>query len=219
MKLGYASSQLEKTLTDPEMEAGNIVYTLERLHSFYYLKSSNHSVEHVGNCVRQLLAFLEDRVTAAYNNLASFVAEPPNLQLVHTLTWFFLHRQYTCLEICQYTVPVLNYIVAENVKPGYVDNKWLKDTVQRIKDQCKNIVVDVHRAAEHLKAKFVRPSAVQECEDLTLARTDAQEPGDEIGYNIREEFGDRINMTKVLKDLHASWIDGLDGVLRTKGAY
>lgn len=214
-----ASAHLGKTLTKSESGAGNVIHSLEQLHSAYYLKSSEYLHDNVAKGIREMLKFLDITIATAYNNLASFVEqsedEPP--LDIHPTEGVF-HRQYMCLEIAQFTVPVMKYIVAENAKLAYVHQEWLIHTVQRIKDRCKDITVDIHRAAKDLKARLSCPNAIRDLEEKVLTRTKAKEAEDVVAYDIQRKFKDRLNVTKVLNDLHASWIDGLDGVIRTKGA-
>lgn len=115
-----------------------------------------------------------------------------------------LHTKYCMLEICQF---VRKFVTV--IEKADRSEFWMKKMVGDLQAGCERIATNVRQSAVDLRADV-------EKEDFVSELYQKCGEGDEIGDELRSLFVDTDFLhNQVIRTLQKSWIDALEGVIKT----
>ena len=115
-----------------------------------------------------------------------------------------LHTRYCMLDICQL---VREFVTA--VQKADRSEFWMKKVLADLQASCKKMATNVWKSAVDLHADVEKEGFVND-----LYQGCGKE--DEIGISLRDLHGDPVILRDFLSMLQKSWVDALEGVIKTK---
>lgn len=206
--------------TDAEYTIGVVLTILHELYTVFYQKPPPMEAKPVDAWLRNAVESLEMYIPTGSRTLESNIEVGMNAsaRLGESLKiplWSYFHSLYIYLELCKYLSPILDYVLAENRKCKYVDASWLGSKIVKIREEGKKLSANVRLSATDLRDKLRGPAVLQEITRELLRDTNKDESEDAIGTKLRF-LGNESTM--ICKNMQESWIEALDGVIRTKVA-
>lgn len=204
--------------TAAEHGTANVVMVLLRLHNLYVLPKYEKvaAAEFISQALESLGIWLTKSNEALSSSLASgkyaSISLAPDLQIP---IWSLYHELYSHLEQCIFINAVLKYLLTENKKQPIVDHKRLNLDVKALQSECTNLSGNVSRAASAVRDKLRDPTFLQRLTKAALGHSEEGADEDPIAKGLRR-MGDQSEMRDICQSLKNSWIDGLEGVIRTK---
>lgn len=224
-KIGLAvmkqnSSSEPHAFTDAEYTIGVVLAILQELYTVFYEKPPPMEAESVDAWLRIAVEKLETYIPTGSQTLESNRESGMNASarlgdILKIPLWSYFHSMYTYLELCKYLAPLLDYIIAENRRCKLVDTAWLGSKLAKIREEGKKLSTNVRLSVTDLQDKLRGPAVLQEITREVLGDSKKDESEDVIGMELRSLGNESIEMCK---DLQESWIEALDGVIRTKVA-
>ena len=158
---------------------------------------------------------LENWIFKSSENLSSIFESSSNAStaLIPGLSipiWNYFHTLYMHLELCQFVMPAMDYIIRENRKRPLIELQWLDSRTARLREACTRLSVTVRRLATELQDKLHEDTTTDKLMQAVLGSS-SDVVGQGLGNNI-----ERSDMEQLCKYLQESWIEGLEGVIRTK---
>lgn len=206
--------------TDAEYTIGVVLTILHELYTVFYQKPPPMEAKPVDAWLRNAVENLEMYIPTGSRTLESNMEAGMNAsaRLGESLKiplWSYFHSLYTYLELCKYLKPILDYVLAENRKCKYVDVSWLGSKLVNFREEGKKLSANVRLSVKDLQDKLRGPAVLQEITREVIRDTNKDETEDEIGTELRFLGNDS---TTICKSIQESWIEALDGVIRTKVA-
>lgn len=184
------------------------------LRSIYSVKDS-HEKGAQDVFIQDLLDSIEEWLVKCSKGLASNDVSENLSSGLSTLSWSLFHDLFTHLEMCKFIIPTMEYAVSENKKSSRVGQVWLTDRVEVIRKECFELADAVYQMAKKVQDKILDQATLRELEGVALGGLDKVEDEDAVASELRK-LGDYAEMKQTCRNIRDSWIDGLEGVVRTK---
>lgn len=215
-----SSSSEPHAFTDAEYTIGVVLAIFHELYTVFYQKPPPVEAEPVDAWLRVALENLEMYIPTGSQTLESNMEAGMNAsaRLGDSLKiplWSYFHSMYTYLELCRYLAPLLDYVLAENRKCKHVDAAWLGSKLAKLREEGKKLSTNVRLSVTDLRDKLRGPAVLQEITREVLGDTNKDRSEDVIGMELRS-LGNESSV--MCKNIQESWIEALDGVIRTKVA-
>lgn len=206
--------------TDAEYTIGVVLTILHELYTVFHQKPPPMEAKPVDAWLRIAVENLEMYIPTGSRTLESNMEAGMNAsaRLGESLKiplWSYFHSLYTYLELCKYLTPILDYVLAENRKCKYVDASWLGSKLVKVLEEGKKLSANVCLSATDLRDRLRGPAVLQEITQELLRDINKDKSEDSIGTELRF-LGNES--TLICKNMQESWIEALDGVIRTKVA-
>lgn len=209
------------SMTTPEHSTVNFVIVLHELWDVYRLEADfgkqdaekriRAQFELIGNWIAKSSEELVTQIESGHN------ASMPLTPDLDVPLWSFFHALFSLLDTCKFVAPTMEYVLTENKKRAYVDPTWLANQIKFVREQCTKLSRNVLHAATDLRDNLREGAALQEINVAVLGQVEDSGNEHEIAKQLRE-LGDNPALEKTCQEIRDSWIDGLDGVIRTKVA-
>ena len=215
LSMKEASGSEHNPSTSDELGVGNIIHVLEELFTVFFVKPQDYKIESVGNFVTGMIQTLEDWMTASAKNLTSNLESGLNVSARLKLgmaipLWSYYHTLYLHLELCLFMIPTLDYVLCENRKMAYVDIGLLETTIGRLKEAYTKLYKDVRRFTNDMRDSLRGESISDQLLEEILG------PSTDVASKSLQDLMPRAEVKAICVNLQQSWIEGLDGVMRTK---
>jgi len=201
-------------LTGQEHAITQIVSALCALHSLYS-QGDQYEREAGGVYVQTLFEYIEDWLAKSSERLASSKAPMILAPDLNVPLWSLFHDLFTHLEMCKFVIPTLEYAVGENKKQSRVGQVWLVDRVETLRKECNKLADSISRLANQMRDKLREQATLQQIEEVVLGGLDETEDQDVVASELRS-LGDYSELKRICQSIGDSWIDALEGVIRTK---
>ncbi len=209
-----ASSKGEPdALTGQEHAIAQIVTALSALHSLYSSKDQ-YQKEAGGVFIQQLFEYIEDWLTKSSERLASSKAPMILASDLNVPLWSVFHDLFTHLEMCKFVIPTLEYAVNGNKKQSRVGQIWLVDRAEALRNKCTKLAGTVSRMATKMRDKLREQATLHQIEEVVLGALDETDGRDVVASELRK-LGDYKDLQRICQAIGDSWVDGLEGVIRT----
>lgn len=201
-------------LTRQEQATAYLVSGLESLYTLYSQKLRYE--KEAGNLfIQELFENIEKWLAESCEGLVLVTAPLALTPDLSVPLWSLFHDLFIHLDLCKFIIPTLEFAVSENKKQARVGHVWLVDRVEALRKECTKLGESVSRAANKLRDKLNDHTTPQQIEEVVLGGLDKTEDQDVIAGELRD-LGDYVELRKMCQDIRDSWIDGLEGVIRTK---
>lgn len=218
---------LPDSCTQGERAINPVVLLLYDLYGFHNPKRRTKPPPNdTGNYIKEILERLEKWLTLTVEDMETKMKTCDNasakltedLRIPH---WSYYHTRYTYLELCKLVTATLNYVLTENRKQAENQKKesqpfaplyLMEQKISKILNECKKITTMIHRSAGELRERLRGPTTLPKFRQAVVGRVDDAE--DSIGFEL-EKFNIAEAMTRVCKDIQGSWVEGLEGIIRT----
>lgn len=206
--------------TDAEYTIGVVLAILHELYTVFHQKPPPMEAEPVGAWLRNAVDNLEMYIPTGSQTLESNMEAGMNAsarmgESLKIPLWSYFHSMYSYLELCKFLTPLLDYVLAENRKCKHVDATWLGSKLANIREEGKRLSANVRLSVTDLRDKLRGRSVLQELTQEVIRDTIKDKSEDVIGTELRLLGNDS---TVICKNIQESWIEALDGVIRTKVA-
>ncbi|MCJ1276263.1 hypothetical protein MMC21_004068 [Puttea exsequens] len=212
---------VDEVFTSAEWTVIQVVYPLSELHRIYLEKSGGeHGQKGANRFIREIFKVIANRFEEGRNYLSAYISNErdgcsPLTDNLHTPHWEYFHAVFSNLELYKLTLAVFNFVVAENQKQGkeaFVDPKWMENEVSQYMDACNFMTTACHQSAGRLRSTLTGDIALRGLQEAVLGA--AGDTKDAVAHELRA-FDNIPAMVKICEDIQASWIDALDGIIRT----
>ena len=207
-----------RSFTDAEYTIGVVLTILYELYTVFHQKPPPTEAKPVDAWLRNAVENLEIYIPTGSRTLESNMEAGMNAsaRLGESLKiplWSYFHSLYTYLELCKFLTPILDYVLAENRKCKHVDASWLGSKVVIFREEGRKLSANVRLSAKDLRDKLRGPAVLQEITREVIKDTNKDKSKDVIGTEIHL-LGNES--TGICKNIQESWIEALDGVIRTR---
>ena len=209
------------SFTTAEHIIANVVSVLISLHNLYSLPRQHEktAVAHfVNQALEDLGAWLikcKEIVTWSIDSgICDCLPLAPDLAIP---SWNLYHNYYAHLEQCMFIRATLKFVLSENKKEPIIDQQKLAVDVKEVLDRCMNLSSAVSRAAL-LVLKNIQSEAFLHGLRKAATRSLDDSTDENLVVEELESLSRGPVKEKVMRNLRDSWVEGLEGVLRTKFA-
>ena len=217
-KLNRIEQITEKTeLTFAESQAEDLAYAI----ALAFLRNTSLT----SNEDKKAQGELDDAITAmeGWHLVASqsFASENDSpiqnaMALTGTLTipdWLFFHDCYIALEMCDLTLAACGCMKRCNRVTKFLDIGSRHLQLDNIADLARGTMEKLQKAALEQRNRLQAKGTVEELVEVVFKQSEENE--DDIGRELKGIVGEKW-MKTIAEDLRESWIDNLEGVLRTR---
>ncbi|CAD6577882.1 MAG: hypothetical protein ASARMPREDX12_008547 [Alectoria sarmentosa] len=206
-----------RSFTDAEYTIGVVLTILYELYTVFHQKPPPMEAKPVDAWLRNAVENLEIYIPTGSRTLESNMEAGMNAsallgESLKIPLWSYFHSLYTYLELCKFLTPILDYVLAENRKCKHVDASWLGSKVVIFREEGRKLSANVRLSATDLRDKLRGPVVLQEITREVIRDTNNKSK-DVIGTELHL-LGNES--TKICKNIQESWIEALDGVIRTR---
>lgn len=204
--------------TEAEYTIGTVLKIFHELHTIFFSKQPLMGPEPVDAYICNIVESLERYVSIGSRTLESNMQNGMNAsallgESLQIPMWSYFHSMYSYLELWKFLAPLLDYVLAENRKCKYVDATWLSSKAAILREEGKKLSASVRLSATELSDKLRGPAVLQQFTREVIRNTEKDDVEDVIGTEL-DLLGNEC--IEVCKDLQESWIEALDGIIRTK---
>lgn len=213
-QLRVESRNEPEPFTSEETEALNLIFVIDQIFMIYYEDPKKFEPHLVSDFIRNFIECLEKWIRKSIEILTSITKIGMNAGTeLHPgfaiPLWSVFHGLFLHLEICQFLVKAMPQIIELNKTKEKVSNDWLSDNFATIREHCNQLAQRVYESATDLRSR-VRESAFPSMLIEEILHNDS------IGKELDALDVSLGTVDKICKTWQDSWIDALDGVLRTK---
>ncbi len=222
-----AESQKSETnsLTGVEREAHEIVDMLRALCVIYHLKPEKTSRgEDPGEGIDGILQNLQKWQSATARAWIDTCTVQKTFGFssfteTRDLNWEYFHKIFVLLDLFRLILQTLDYAVAENRKRAVLDQHQLDESSKHMRKSIADLWTSIHEATSKVRDQLRQPGAAAKMVEVAFDDDDnddgRSQNGNAVGLELRALIG-VPRLEEIAADMCSSWIDGLDGILRTK---
>ena len=207
------------SFTTAEKATANIAKVITQLYSLY-MRPNRSQEKAAQDIVGQSLEGLYAWLVQCSENLTSSTAsgEFASILIAPTLTtplWSLYHELFSYIEQCRFIRAAVEYILAENKKLTYVNQKSLSDQMEALRSACTELENSVRTSASAVQQRLRIPSFVHQLTETVLGNS--KEDSDEATViKAIKNLGNQLEMERTCHDLKDSWVEGLGAVVLAK---
>lgn len=205
------------SMTKVEREADRIVNMLRSLCAIYSQKlhEPDHSpAESIASIFHELQKWLSATNQAWHNiRVAQKQSSIINMMEMRLLNWEYFHNIFVLMDLFRFVLLTIGYVEIENRNNNAaLPQPRLDELAKPIKNTIAEIWKSMHECASQLRDRLNASSAPRRMVEVAFLETD-----DSIGQELRDVIG-RENLEGRVRDLCASWVEALEGILKVKMA-
>lgn len=129
-----------------------------------------------------------------------------------SLSWDYFHSIFTLLDTFQLTIQTLDYVLVENSNLAITEQAHLEAVSNDVKDKIRRTWARIHNLVSALLYKLRMPGTAAKMVENTIDRDESL-----IGCDLKALIG-MPGLEEIAANICSSWIEGLEGIMRTKPA-
>lgn len=127
-----------------------------------------------------------------------------------TLCWQSFHCVFILLDLFQLTIQTLDYALVENPKSAIVDQAYLEAVSNDVKDMISLTWDHIHNVISKLLEQLRMPGTAAKMVENTIRNDENL-----IACDLKALIG-MPGLEEVAANICSSWVEGLEGIMRTR---
>ena len=217
--MGDARGWNRAPFTPAEHGTANVVGVLTEVYSLY-AHPNQYRQAAAQDFMHQVFANLETWLTSSSEALSSSIESGTyaSISLAPDLKapiWSLYHDLLAHIEQCKFINVTMSYVLTENKKQPCIEHQLLVGKVKALQNECTLLSDNVYRLATSMRDQLRNQLFLQRFDEVVLGNLSEGEDELMIVKEL-QNLGHQSEMKRVCQDLKNSWVDGLEGILRTK---